>query len=243
MNTETQPKPGRILVIVMIFLSLILSAGAWATKEDNQGVGPFKSTGTTSSLTIGGDSTTTEYYHITEDIDFGDVVFDGPAVIVADGNINISGNPTITANAEITIYFAGNFTMSGTASINNEGRPKNFKLYATKEFDEDTMTDLDRQIVAINGNTDFSGVIYAPEAQFTSNGGGGTGATYGAVLAYDITYNGVPGSFHYDESLISEIIPNQPFSTSGYTPIRDPDQLVNNDPNLGTYAEFIDGFF
>lgn len=255
MNSQPNQHPGRILVFVMLALSLLVGAAAWAKKDDNNGLGPVKkllgdvtdvvdeSTESITSLVIGGDSLTTEYYHITEDLDLGDVIFDGPTVIVADGDIVISGHPVITANAEVTIYFAGDFTMSGKASINNEGRPKNFKLYATREFDSETMTDMDRQKISLNGNSTFTGVVYAPEAQYTSNGGGGTGATYGSVLAYNMTFNGVPGPFHYDESLISEIIPNQPFSTSGYRPIRDPEQLVNNDPNLGSYRHFIDSFF
>lgn len=245
MNTQSNIHPGRIAVIVMLMLSVVVSVAAWAKKDDNNGVGPKKkfSDGSVTDLIIGGDSMTTEYYHLKEDVVLGNVTFDGPAVIVADGNIVIEGDAVIKSNAEVVIYFSGDFTVSGTASVNNEGRPKNFKLYAAKEFDSETMTDLDRQTVTLNGNVDFSGVVYAPEANFVSNGGGAKGATYGAVLAYNMTYNGVPGPFHYDESLVSEIIPNQPFSTSGYRPIRDPNQLVNNDPNLGTYASFIDGFF
>jgi len=235
----------------MVFLSAVVGAAAWA-KKDNKGLGPVKkltedlvgeTLDTVDGQFIGGNNISAEYYHITEDLDLGDITFIAPTVIVADGDVTITGNPVIQANAEVIIYFVGDFTMSGKASINNEGRPKNFKLYGAMEFDDDTMTDLDRQQVVMNGNVDFTGVIYAPEAIFTSNGGGSKGATYGAILAYNMTFNGTPGPFHYDESLISEIIPNQPFSTSGYRPIRDPEQLVNNDPNLGSYRNFIDGFF
>ncbi|GHC06296.1 DUF7305 domain-containing protein [Cerasicoccus arenae] len=241
MNPKYDNQPGRITAILMIFLGVVLCAVAWAKKPVIDPVTPIieSITGTT----IGGSEIAPLYYHITENIDLGDVTFIGPTVIVADGDFKVSGNPTIHANAEVTIYFAGNFTVSGSASINNLGRPQNLKIYATQEFDADTMLDADRQRITLNGNVDFTGAIYAPEAIFTSNGGGAKGATYGAILAYNATYNGAPGPFHYDESLAAETIPNQPFSTSGYRPIRDPDQLVNNDPNMGTYAEFIDSFF
>lgn len=253
MNANHQPTnhPGRISVAVMLCIGVGVTAFTWAKpKDDHPGLGlglkdaVADAANAITGLTIGGSELAPAYYHLTEDVDLGDITFTGPTVIVADGDITVSGNPVITATGEVTIYFAGDFTMSGTASINNEGRPRNLKLYATREYDEETMTDANRQQIVMNGNVDFSGVIYAPEAKFTSNGGGGQGATYGAVLAYNATYNGVPGPFHYDESLANEVLPDQPFSTSGYRPIRDPDtQLVNNDPNLGVYNDFIDSFF
>ena len=260
MNKQKHKFSGRVLVKLLLFLGCVISAVAWAAKDDNPGKGPVKKliddaadvvTDTTtevsdalSGITIGGTTSYPEYYHLKDDVDLGDVTFDGPTVIVADGNIKISGNPVITVNGRVTIYFNGDFTVSGTASINNEGRPANLKLYATREFDEETMNDAQRQSITLNGNVDFAGVIYAPEAKFTSNGGGGKGGMFGALLAYDATFNGKPGPFHYDEALANETLPNQPFNTSGYRPIRDPNtQLVDNDPNLGTYNQFIDGFF
>ncbi|WP_309400418.1 DUF7305 domain-containing protein [Cerasicoccus maritimus] len=249
MSKHDKAYPGRITTTLLLGLGLTVTVAAFAAKDNNKGLGQAKKAGAEAAnaftgISIGGTTSAPEYYHISEDLDLGDVTFDGPTVIVADGDITISGNPVVTANGKVTIYFAGDFTVSGTASINNLGRPKNLTLYATQEFDEETMTDADRQTVTLNGNVDFVGVVYAPEAKFVSNGGGGKGGTFGALLAYNATFNGKPGPFHYDESLANETLPNQPFSTSGYRPIRDPNtQLVDNDPNLGTYNQFIDGFF
>ncbi|MEO0795990.1 MAG: hypothetical protein AAFX93_12550 [Verrucomicrobiota bacterium] len=256
MKTNTSKPYGRITLALLVGLGGVLSVAAFTAHGKNEngkgnsgvGLGNGASISVTPSaaaatMTIGGSELAPEYYHIKENLALGDITFVGPTTIVADGDITISGNPTLTASAEVVIYFAGDFTMSGNASINNEGRPKNLKLYATQEFDDETMTDADRQRITMNGNVDLAAVLYAPEAIYTSNGGGNKGAFYGAILAYNATFNGVPGPFHYDESLADETIPNQPFSISGYRPIRDPNQLVDNDPNLGTYSEFIDGFF
>ncbi|MGE9296979.1 MAG: DUF7305 domain-containing protein [Puniceicoccales bacterium] len=222
----------------------LVTVTALANNGVGNGSNKNKDTGQSSDeIRIGGTELGTAYYHIKEDLSLDDVVFTGPTVIVADQDVTVDGNASVLIGAEVIIYFAGDFTMSGKASINNMGRPANFQLIGTREIDDDSILDKDRQQVTMNGNVDFAGVVYAPEAIFTSNGGGGKGAYFGAITAYNATFNGVPGPFHYDESLGRVTLPDIPFETSGYRTIRDPEQLVNNDPKLGTYENFIDGFF
>jgi len=55
--------------------------------------------------------------------------------------------------------------------------------------------------VSLNGNGAFTGLLYAPEVDYRKNGGGGFGFSQGSVVAKDITFNGSPGPFHYDEAL------------------------------------------
>jgi len=103
---------------------------------------------------------------------------------------------TITVNGGLTN--SGTLTMyqvSGTASIGgnsapNVTRPQNFYYYGLPGVTS----------ITFSGTSDFIGVIYAPEASLTLNGGGhGTGLE-GAAIVNTVTLNG-KYDFHYDESL------------------------------------------
>ena len=63
--------------------------------------------------------------------------------------------------------------------------------------------------ITLSGNSSFVGVVYAPEATLTLNGGGNNNNLIGAVVVNSVTLNG-HYDFHYDTSLGT----NGP--TSGY---------------------------
>jgi len=44
-------------------------------------------------------------------------------------------------------------------------------------------------------------VVYAPNAEYLTNGGGNAGRTSGSVVALEVRFNGSPGPFHFDEAL------------------------------------------
>ena len=54
--------------------------------------------------------------------------------------------------------------------------------------------------MTVDGNGQFSGVIYAPNASVSAKGGGSSGDMYGAIYANTIFFNGQT-SLHYDQAL------------------------------------------
>jgi len=82
--------------------------------------------------------------------------------------------------------------VSGKGGFNNDGKPINLQIYGTSTTSQN---------LTIGGNGAISAVVYAPLASFTSNGGGSSGSTSGSIVAKNVTFNGSPGPFHFDESL------------------------------------------
>ncbi len=89
-------------------------------------------------------------------------------------------------------YFNGptSATIHGNEDVNPSGRPENLYYYGLG-----SLTSL-----TFGGNSDFVGVIYAPNATLTLNGGGNNIGLIGSAVVNSITMNG-HYNFHYDESL------------------------------------------
>ncbi len=56
--------------------------------------------------------------------------------------------------------------------------------------------------ITFSGTTAFIGVIYAPEADLTLNGGGHNVGIVGSLVSKSLTMNG-HYNFHFDEDLLS----------------------------------------
>ena len=69
-------------------------------------------------------------------------------------------------------------------------RPQNFYYYGLPGVTS----------ITLGGNSTYIGVIYAPEASLTLNGGGNANNLEGAAIVGSVTLNG-KYDFHYDESL------------------------------------------
>ncbi len=108
------------------------------------------------------------------------------------GDTSVSGNGTIniTTDAKVEIYAAGSMSIAGNGVVNNSGLAENSQFYGLP-----TSTSW-----SIGGNGQWVGTVYAPQADFTMNGGGSAGDMSGAVVAQSITLNGHV-RFHYDEYL------------------------------------------
>ena len=151
--------------------------------------------------TIGFSSGSTEYYHLSSLTLSDELTIDGPVVMVIDGDFTVGNNLlTISPNGSLMLYLGGSLTMNGQGGLNNEGIPANAIIYGTHP-DPGTESDPEDFEITLNGNSGISAVVYAPYADYTSNGGGNSGATLGAVIAQNITFNGNPGPFLYDEAL------------------------------------------
>ena len=112
--------------------------------------------------------------------------------------LSVKGEIHIPSTSTLAIYVEGDVDVSGNG-IANDGRPMQFQIWGTLEEPY-----AKPQNISISGNGDFSGIIYAPNADVTLNGGGKDDIdAKGAVVGKSITING-SGEFHYDESLADE---------------------------------------
>lgn len=116
------------------------------------------------------------------------------AVLLVNGDIHLTGQDAITIEpgGSLRLYVRGaSAKIGGNGVVNNGGRATNFYFFGLPSNQE----------LTISGNGTFTGVIYAPGAAFTLNGGGSsTEDVVGSAVAASVTINGQFG-FHYDESL------------------------------------------
>lgn len=109
-----------------------------------------------------------------------------------------SGGIVLETGAKLIVYTAGEIAIAGNGVTNGgttnatAGPPINFQIWGTKTSPT--------QPISIKGNGVLSGIIYAPFASVSLNGGGSSGSVLGSIVANDITVTG-GGNFHYDESL------------------------------------------
>lgn len=123
------------------------------------------------------------------------MVITGPTIFLIEGDISVSGTLggiTIATNANLEIYMAGNQAfIGGKGILNKAGRAANFSYWGMPTNTE----------VVLQGNGDFIGTIYAPQAALKFGGGGSTGDDFsGAVVGASVKLGG-HYKFHYDESL------------------------------------------
>ncbi len=132
----------------------------------------------------------------------GNTIVVGTARLVLPDGLNMASHDSITiANGGSLVAFVGgtSLSLSGNSSgnisdggvINMQGYPANFAVYAAS-----TVTS-----VSFSGNGQFSGVLVAPNADATMNGGGKYDNDFeGALVVNSVTMNG-HFKFHYDEAL------------------------------------------
>lgn len=114
----------------------------------------------------------------------------GPVTLYVEGDFSMSGGSKLimSPGINLTIYVKGNFTVSGGGIINQDHSPSTLSVYCSKSTGS----------VALSGDSDFFGTIYAPFMDVQISGGSDF---YGAVRAKTITQSGGGSGFHYDESL------------------------------------------
>jgi len=117
------------------------------------------------------------------------VISGGDVVLHITDYIDLSNDCEIViANgSSLVLYLDGDLVASNTASINNFNDPGNFKLYGTG-------TD---QIIDLKAKSNFSGAIYAPNADITLRA---NGDFYGSFIGANIEQKS-DGNFYYDETL------------------------------------------
>ena len=115
----------------------------------------------------------------------------GDAKLWVTTGLNVSGI-VIAPGASLKLYSgAASVTLSGNGVVNQGGNATNFFFYGLP-----TCTS-----ISLSGNAGFTGCIYAPNADFTLNGGGNDDKDFiGAGVFKTVKMNG-HFCFHYDEQL------------------------------------------
>jgi hypothetical protein len=128
------------------------------------------------------------YYSTTA---LGNTIVTGNATLVLPNGYNI-GNLTIAPGGSLTLYVGGTtLALNGNQVINEQGLSQDLIIYAAP-----TVT-----TVSFTGNAAFTGVIVAPNATATMDGGGNNQVDYsGALMVNSVTMNG-KFNFHYDVAL------------------------------------------
>lgn len=91
----------------------------------------------------------------------------------------------------ILYQVSGSVTMSGSVSVDS-GRARNLYYYGLPGVTS----------ITYGGNSSFVGVIYAPEANLSLNGGGSNNGLTGASITKSISAINGHYSFHFDEDLL-----------------------------------------
>lgn len=124
----------------------------------------------------------------------GKILVLGDAIVYVTGDFALTGSEGIQINpgARMRLYMAGSSAkLAGNGVINATGNADNFWYFGLP-----SNTSLD-----FGGNGTFTGVIYAPQAAFSLNGGGsGTDDFIGASVTKTVNMHG-HFRFHYDEAL------------------------------------------
>jgi hypothetical protein len=99
---------------------------------------------------------------------------------------------TIAPGASVLIYAGGSaVTLNGNQIVNPNGFAGSFMVFCAPSVTTFTL----------NGNAEFTGVLVAPEANLTMNGGGWASLDFcGSLMVNNVTMNG-HFRFHWDESL------------------------------------------
>jgi hypothetical protein len=106
------------------------------------------------------------------------------------GSIHIVSSNGVSGTL-IVYQVSGSASMSGNVTVDS-GRARNFWYFGLPAVTS----------VTYGGTSSFIGVMYAPEADLTLNGGGNNNGLIGASITKSITMNG-HYNFHFDEDLLS----------------------------------------
>ncbi len=119
----------------------------------------------------------------------------GTVRLYVSGNVNIAGNAfiQILPNTTLQVYVAGNVQIAGKGMVNDTGLSENNQWLGLPSSSSWN----------VNGNGQWIGTLYAPQADLTLNGGGVDGDMSGSVVTRRITLTG-NSQFHYDEALRGE---------------------------------------
>ncbi len=126
--------------------------------------------------------------------------------------LSITGNAcvVIPEGSSLTLYLAGDVLVAGRGIVNLNAAPAALQLWSTADGARTT-----RFIVAGGGG--LSGLVYAPEAEFSVFG---NAEFFGSIIAREITFGG-NASCHQDLAL-GRLVRHAPYRASGWRSVDDP---------------------
>ena len=117
-----------------------------------------------------------------------DLTIGAGSVIYITGGMNMNSNSEINILGDVEFYIDGSFNLNSNGMMNLTQVPANLKVNATGGTGQN---------VNFNSNSDFYGVLYAPEATVMINS---NADIYGSIVGRTITFNS-NGDVYYDETL------------------------------------------
>jgi len=109
-------------------------------------------------------------------------------------DLDMFGNSSIVCNGKVVIYMdestdqsTPDIRIGGNGFVNTSKIPSNLVLYCK----DDVVS------IAISGNAQFYGAIYAPQAEINLN----SGVVFGSLVGKSVKLNGANSAVHYDEAL------------------------------------------
>jgi hypothetical protein len=138
------------------------------------------------------------------------LTIEGTVRLYVTGSVHTAGNGMIVVQpgASLELYAGGNVSVGGNAVVNLTGLATNNRWYGLP-----TSTSW-----SVNGNGTWIGVVRAPSAALTLNGGGITGDMSGVFVAESVTFNGAT-QLHCDESIAVQ-------ACAGMSTAADPDGIT-----------------
>jgi Tfp pilus assembly protein PilX len=118
-----------------------------------------------------------------------DIVVVGKAALYVTGNFEVKGKIVIAPGAELKLYVGG--IQTKMFEVNTSGNAFSFQYYGLPS----------NKFITWNGNSEYVGTVYAPEAEFTLGGGGSSAYDYQGSCVVDKVIIKGNFEFHYDENL------------------------------------------
>lgn len=107
-------------------------------------------------------------------------------------SINLAGADSLIATGPVKIYVSGPISIGGNGEKHALSyKPEDLRVYATNAVSS----------ISLSGNATFYGLIYAPNASITLNGGGAHGMVAGSIAGKSVTFNGDNTRVYYDVDL------------------------------------------
>lgn len=169
----------------------------WITDDSNVLMPPIDTPDMSGGFTPGGGTVNGTNYNVILGSDkyvlsklSGKVLVVGDATLLVTSTINLTGPDfiSILPTGSLKLYMAGRTAnIGGLGVINQSSQASKFTYYGLPSNAK----------LAISGNGQFAGVIYAPDTDVTLNG---NGDVYGAMITKTLTANG-DFQYHFDEAL------------------------------------------
>ncbi len=177
------------------FPDVVLPTTSWLPMATTT-VGGITILGITTGGTTAYDFTTSGDYYITSSSNIQVEPGVTVRVRVDTTNFNPSNIHILSTNGisgTLIIYqVSGSSSMSGNVTVDS-GRARNFYYYGLPGVTS----------ITYGGNSSFTGVVYAPEANLTLNGGGSNNGIIGASITKSINAMNGHYDFHFDEDLLT----------------------------------------